>query len=174
MEREIEVKILEIDLENVRQRLDKVGAQFSFRHEFWAIFWEDPTEGIVQKGDLLRLRKEGEETRLTYKRKISSDGPKIMQELETVVADMAAMRDILEAIGMKSYQTTRKYRTQYDLPQGHVVIDEYQDYMSKIPAFLEIETTSEEKLYEIVSLLGFRPEDCKSWNTHDLMNHYGV
>lgn len=174
MEREIEVKILEIDQSSVRQRLEKVGAKFSFRHEFWAIFWEDPSESIIKKGDLLRLRKEGDETRITYKRKISDDGPKVMQELETVVTDMAAMKDILEAIGMKSYQTTRKYRTQYDLPQGHVVIDEYQDYMAKIPPFLEVETDNEGKLYEIVALLGFRPEDCKSWNTHDLMKHYGV
>ncbi|MEL6590334.1 MAG: class IV adenylate cyclase [Bacteroidota bacterium] len=171
---EIEVKILAVDLSALKQKLSDIGAELAFRHEFWAIFWEDPEEGIVKRGDLLRLRQEGPETRLTYKKLISSEGTKIMEELETVVEDMGAMKTILEAIGMKSYQSTRKFRTQYELPQGHIVIDEYQDYMAKIPPFVEIETDSEEKLYEIVSLLGFRPEDCKSWNTHDLMVHYGV
>jgi adenylate cyclase class 2 len=171
---EIEVKILDIDPETVRQCLTAQGATFEFHHEFWAMMFDDADGKIVAKGNLLRLRKEGETVRLTFKHKVESGPLKVMEETETVVEDLLSMREILLKLGYRITRETRKFRTQYALPQGHVVIDAYQDQLAAIPPFVEIETDSKEKLYEIVSLLGFRPEDCKNWNTNDLMKHYQI
>jgi hypothetical protein len=52
------------------------------------------------------------------------------------------------------------------------VIDNYQDEMAYIPAFIEIESPTEAELYEMAALLGFRREDCRSWDTRDLAEHY--
>jgi predicted adenylyl cyclase CyaB len=172
---EIEVKILDIDVPAIRQQLQQLGAHTEFdQREFWAVFFDDPQGRIVAKGDLLRVRKEGEEVVMTYKKKIVSHTVKVMEELETTVGDMDTVCNILRQLGLQVIQETRKLRSQFALRQGHVVIDEYQDYMSIIPPFVEIETDSREKLHEIVTNLGFGPEDCKNWNTHDLMRHYEV
>ena len=172
---EIEVKILDIDVSAVLKRLGELQAQTEFeKREFWAMFFDDPQGSIIARGDLMRIRKEGPEVVMTYKKKIANDTVKVMEELETSVADMPTMCNILKHLGLHVTQETRKLRSQYALEQGHVVIDEYQDYMSIIPPFLEIETDSREKLHEIVARLGFRPEDCKNWNTYDLMTHYEV
>lgn len=171
---EIEVKILEIDRDSVLARLQELGAKKSFDGEMLALFYDKNDENIAKKGDVLRLRKEGETTVLTYKKFVSQDGAKIMEEYETSVGDVSQMRKILALLNFEEKKKTRKFRTQYDLGDTHIVIDDYQDELARIPEFIEIEAPSLERMEEVVALLGFSTDQCLSWNTYHLMKHYKI
>ena len=41
------------------------------------------------------------------------------------------------------------------------------------PVFMEVEAPTVERMYEVAQLLGYEPKDCLSWNTYDLVQHYG-
>lgn len=171
---EIEVKILEIDRPALEARLHALGAVRSFAGEMSAVFFDWPGRGLTAAGQVLRLRREGPVTQLTFKERISQAGTKQMHEHETQVADPAVIRIIMSALGLERIKETRKFRTQYDLGDTHVVIDDYQDQLAGIPPFLEIEAPTESRLFEVVALLGYAPADCRDWSTYELVQHYGL
>ncbi len=169
---EIEVKILEIDRPQVEKRLTALGATLSFDGEMAALFFDYADQRISTAGSVLRLRKEGPRSVLTHKRPRPTQGAKVMHELETEVGSFDATREILQATGLEVIKSTRKFRTQYDLPEGHVVIDDYQDDLAAIPVFVEIESPNLTDLQTLVLRLGFSLEDTNTWNTYDLVQHY--
>ena len=171
---EIEVKILEIDVSAVEQRLSELGAQKEFDHELRAIFYDFPDGRIIQNKELIRLRKEGPKTVLTHKRSIPSGTVKIMEETETEVADFELMDRILQNMGLLRTKETRKTRAQFQFRNVHIVIDNYLGELADIPPFLEIEASNQTELEEMVEILGFRQEHCRNWNTYDLVKHYGL
>ncbi|MGB3691352.1 MAG: class IV adenylate cyclase [Spirulinaceae cyanobacterium] len=169
---EIEVKILEIDQEIIEDKLQELGASKSFAGELYAIFYDFSDSSIRQQGDVLRLRKEGEETVLAYKKHIAQGEAKVMEECETLVSDLGNMKTILETLGLKVIKETRKFRTEYTLEDTKIVIDDYQDALEHIPVFIEVEAPNIRRMHEVAKLLGYEPKDCKSWNTYDLAQHY--
>jgi adenylate cyclase class 2 len=170
--KEIEVKILEVDPDAIRQRMAALGAELHFKGELHALFFDFPGSPIKEKGDVLRLRKEGDEIILAYKKRVSKEGTKIMEEHEIAISNFEETQQILAHLGMKVVAGNRKFREEYVLKNSKVVIDNYQDEMAYIPAFIEIESPTEAELYEMAALLGFRREDCRSWDTRDLAEHY--
>lgn len=172
--KEIEVKILDIDRSEIERKLKSLGASVSFDGEMIATFFDYPDRSVQKKGDLIRLRTEGDVSVLAYKRHISSQGAKIMEESETVIENPAQMKNILKGLGLLPVRENHKHRIQYDLGDTHIVIDRYMGDLAYIPEFIEIEAPGEERMNEVVRLLGFQPEDCVSWNTYDLIRHYKV
>ena len=171
---EIEVKILEIDQALIEQKLISLGATKTFDGVMRAVFFDFEDNSIALKGDLLRLRQEGESAVFAYKKNITQGETKVMEELETVVTDPQNLEAILSYLGIQATRVNEKHRVEYTLGDVHVVFDDYHGHLSAIPVFLEIEAPSEEKLFEMVRLLGYKPEDCNNWNTRDLIVHYGI
>ncbi len=171
---EIEVKILEVNPLLIQEKLTAMGAEKHFDGEMHAVFFDFEDGRVKEKGDVLRLRKEGEETILAYKKRVSREGAKIMEEHETAVSNFEEIRTILAYLGIHSFTETRKFRTEYVLGDTHIVIDDYQDELGFIPPFIEIEAPTLARLQEVAGKLGFQPKDCLSWDTHDLVKHYKV
>lgn len=171
---EIEVKILEINAEAITQRLLALGATKAFDGLMLAQFYDFEDRRILANGEVLRVRLEGAETVMTYKKPISKGEAKIMEEHESRVESPSHIQPILQAMGLQIVKETRKHRTEFILPDGHVVIDDYQGALAAIPVFLEIESPTQEQVYHIASALGYGPESCKSWDTRDLIQHYGI
>jgi len=169
---EIEVKILEVDRPQVEQTILELGGQKSFDDEMIAWFLDTPDGSIRAKGDVLRLRKEGKDTVLTYKRHVSRGEAKIMEELETSVGDADSMLNIYRTLGYEVVKITHKHRTQYDLGKVHVVFDNYKGDLAPIPEFIEIEAPDMEAIEETVQALGFHMKDCNNWSTRELVHHY--
>ena len=169
---EIEVKILEIDPGEIEKKILQNGGSKHFEGELHAIFFDFEEGSIGAKGDVLRLRKEGNETVLAYKKHVSKGEAKIMEEYETKISDFSTLRIILKQLGLEGVKQTRKFRTEYLLGQSSLVIDDYQDALSHIPVFLEIESPDLSQLRQIATILGYSEQDCKSWNTYDLIVHY--
>jgi predicted adenylyl cyclase CyaB len=169
---ELEIKILEINPEAIITRLKDLGALLEFDHELEAIFWDFPDSRLSSEKKILRLRREGISTSITFKSPKHLEGAKLMEELETQVADPQIMVGILESVGMTQVQRTLKRRIQYLLDETHVVIDYYMDELAAIPPFLEIEAPDMDVLRNTVRRLGFSMDQTSTWNTYDLIRHY--
>ncbi len=169
---EIEVKILEVNVQELREKLTAMGGRLSFDAEMKALFFDTSAGSIKAGGDVLRLRQEGEEAVLAYKKHVSRGAAKVMEEIETRVEDPESMRKILEEAGLEVVKQTRKFRSQYELEDAYVVIDDYQDDLGHIPPFIEVEALSMARLEEVVKALGFSMEDCLNWSTRELAMHY--
>lgn len=173
---EIEAKILEVNLPVLKTQLAKLGAKKSFHGELYAIFFDHPGDSLLARGAVLRLRKEGDQVALTYKAKVPGSDPalKVLDEREVIVHDFEGMRSILAGMGYQETSASRKFRTQYELPEAHIVIDDYQDAAASIPPFVEIEAASAEVLYATAAQLGFGREQLLNWNSFQLFAHYEV
>lgn len=171
--KEVEVKIPEIDRVAVEAKLRSLGASKTFEGDVETVFFDMPTKPIAKANNLLRLRKKGSESELTFKRFVANKSAKVREEYEVVVSDFDTTRLILESIGFVGYQRLKKHRSSYALKDGVTVdLDEYTGEFSYIPQLMEIEANDVATLHSHIKRLGFNPEDAKPWTTFDLVNHY--
>ncbi len=171
---EIEAKVLEIDVEQIQAHILSQGGHPDLDDIFEAWFFDRSNMEITNRGDLLRLRREGHSVVVAYKQKISTDGAKVMKETETQVADAENMIGILKSLGLEPIKTTKKRRIQYQWEDCHLVIDDYQGELAAIPPFLEIEAPSRERLADALNMLKIDPKEALPWSTYDLVKHYGL
>jgi adenylate cyclase class 2 len=92
-------------------------------HEINALY-DLPGQPLRKRGDLLRLRKYGNDWVLTHKSKGVAGRHKTRVELETKVADGEKMDAILHALGFRPTFRYEKLRAEWSNGKGHVVIDE--------------------------------------------------
>lgn len=154
MNTEIEVKFLNIEFDDIRTRLQAIGAQCEqpMRLMRRAIF---ATPGMdEQRNAFIRVRDEGHRTTVTYKQfdEISLTGAK---EIEVQVSNFESMLAILAKTDMRqrAYQESR--RETWQIGDVEVVLDEWPWLQS----FIEIEGASEERVREVAGQLGFAWED---------------
>ena len=165
MHTEYEVRILNIDKEEVVEKLNKLNATFE-----WDELQRRYVYDFIPKVDnkWIRLRTNGKKTTLTIKNLVSSeiDGT---QELEIEVDSFERTNLILKELGYeaKGYQENR--RRQYLLNGVEIDID----YWPLIPTYLEIEGPSEEKVYEVMKKLGLKKKDVTSLDVQNIYLNYG-
>lgn len=171
---EIEAKVLEIDPAAIIQKLVALGAAFDFEDEFFAIYFDDAAARLGAAQQVLRIRKEGADVRLTFKAPHADTqaGIRSREELELPIGDFEMMRVILQRLGYVEYLKMRKIRTQYTLNGTHVVIDTHIDELSFIPPYLEIESPSHDDLFHTADLLGIRRDQLIDWNAARVMEYY--
>ena len=98
--REVEVKILDIDVEAVRKRLLELGATKVFDGDVDFIMFDYPDGRIRSKNEHFRLRKIGDKVELVHKSSPEPvEGFKIRKETETCVEDFDTMIEILKNVG---------------------------------------------------------------------------
>jgi predicted adenylyl cyclase CyaB len=171
--KEIEIKIIEIDRKNVEESLATLGAAKTFDGDVATWFFDFQDGTIARARNLLRLRRFGDKTDLTFKKFIESQSAKVRHEYEVSISDFESMRLILESVGLFPIKQMEKHRTSYTLKSGvEVDIDKYAGEYSHIPELLEIEGEDVETIHLHAKLLGFKPEECRSWTTFDLIDYY--
>lgn len=172
--KEIEAKIIEVDPKAVVARLEELGAEWEFTLPFKAAYFDLPDMPLKSKGEVLRLRQEGEKVVLTYKYPLleASEGIKVREEKEVTLDDHDTMWAILTGLGYRPGLIMNKIRTQYKLANAHVVLDRYEDEFAHIPPFLEIEAPSVAELKEVAEMLGYSSDDLKNWSAAELIAYY--
>ena len=160
---EYEVRILEIDEDQIKKKLDEIA-----KFEWNQLQRRYVYDFIPKEKKWIRLRTNGDKTTLTIKNLVNSkiDGTK---ELEIVVDDFDKTNLILKELGYnpKGYQENR--RIQYSLNGVEIDIDSWP----MIPTYLEIEGASEEDVYKTIELLGFTKEDCTTKDVQQIYLDYG-
>ena len=167
--KEIEVKILEIDPEAIKKKLQELGAEKVFAGEMTSFAFDYPDGRIIAKGELLRLRQEGDKAVLCYKSDAATGlDYKVMEEIKTEVSDFNSMQKILEKAGLRKVRDYSKKRESYQIDNIRFEIDVYPG----IPALVEVEAPTKQDVEKGVGLLGFSMEDSCTLNTHELFKKY--
>ncbi len=168
--KEIEVKVLEINVEKTEKKLKEIGAEKVFSGELINSYFDFPDKRLEKEEKILRLRKKGDRVILTYKKMINREKAKVMDEYEFEVQDFELLKKFFKEIGLLPIYEFKKHRTTYELNKIHFEIDKYPD----IPAFLEIEAPDLKTISEMVSKLGFSPDEANSYSIKEVLEYYGV
>ncbi len=170
--KEIEVKILDINRQEIETKLIELGAKKIFEGELEAIFFDNKESSIRTSKQTFRLRKEENKIFITHKKIIPSKDLKIRDETEIEVSDFEVARKLICAIGFKEISTSKKRRISYKLNNVKIEFDKLLDDQDFVPEFLELESENEESIFEFANILGFKKEDCKAWTGKDVINYY--
>ena len=169
---ETEVKILQVNRNKIEEQLIELGAKKAFDGDIRTIFFDFKSGDIVKAKNVLRLRKEETKTELTFKKVNYTKAAKHAEELTVEISSLETMQKILENIGLRGSEDMLKHRVSFKLDGARFDIDRYLGEYSFIPEFLEIEGKNVDSIRDYASKLGFKPEDCLSWSTYDLIQHY--
>jgi predicted adenylyl cyclase CyaB len=169
---ETEVKILEVNRKKVEEQLRSFGAEKVFDGEVRTSFFDFKDGAIVKAKNVLRLRKEEDQAELTFKKVSFNKAYKQAEELSVDISSLETMQQILEYLGLHEIENMHKHRVSYKLGNARFDIDRYLDKYNFIPEFMEIEAENVEAIHELAGKLGFKPQDCLSWSTNDLIKHY--
>lgn len=160
MKTEYEIRVLEINKEEIVNKLKKLGAimKGNFKQKRY-VYDLKPAEN----GKWIRLRTNGKVTTLTYKDIVSNtlDGTK---EVEFEVEDFDKANEFLEKIGFinRSYQENE--RIQFILNNVEIDIDSWP----MIPTYMEIEGKSEEEVLNMKRVLNIDESNVTTLNCDDI------
>ena len=166
---EIEVKILEIDPKKVVAKLKELGAKKVEAGLVHITAFDFPDDRLVKSGSYLRVRTFGHRTELVLKNPVERGRFKVMEEIETIVADYEATVALFKALGMKVFARQEKYRATYKLGSIRFELDKYPS----MPWMMEVEANSEEKVEEGVGLLGFSMAQTNPKSVVEIFSNYG-
>lgn len=169
--KEIEVKILDINIEETITKLNKLGAKKIFDGILYAVYFDDKDETLKKNKKILRLRKEGNIAVLTRKTIISKERAKIAEEEEEEVDFDQTYLQLISQGYIPNF-VLQKHRQTYKLNDSKIEIDTYQGAHSFVPTFLEIESPDLNKLEEIVIKLGYDKKHALPWSSKEVIKHY--
>ena len=158
MQTEYEIRVLEINKEEIIKKLENLGATLKGNFDQKRYVYDlKPAEN----GKWIRLRTNGKTTTLAYKNVVSDtiDGTK---EVEFEVEDFNKANEFLENIGFinRGYQENK--RIQYT----GVEID--IDTWPLIPTYMEIEAKTEEEVIKMKELLDVDESKVTALNCDDI------
>ena len=165
MKTEYEVRVLEIDHDEMVKKLESLGAELQF-DTLQQRYVYDFNPVIDSKW--IRLRTNGIKTTLTIKdlNAKTIDGTK---ELEIEVDDFDKTNQILEELGYKNRGFQQNKRTQYILDGVDIDLDRWP----LIPEYLEIEGENEQAIYDCLDKLGISKDKIVTLDVSSIYTHYG-
>lgn len=177
--KELETRVVDIDVDNIRKILNDLGAEkVKEEYQINNIYDFDDNRLLNAKG-YARIRvtddrlNNKEVVYMTTKKMLSQGTFKEMEENETIVEDKEAASKIFTSLGLSLKQAIKKYRESYKIKDSLVEIDINDKSFCPFP-YLEIETSSEEELKEILGLLGYTIEDTTSKTIYELLDERGL
>lgn len=175
---EKELKILEIPVGEVVQKLEELWAEKHFEGVIHDVYYDFPDElehKMEANGRMFRLRKKGEEHIYTIKNKrkeikrqewlIAKD------EHEMPVSDIESFAKVLEKYGMQKTREKQKHRISYRLGEVEFDID---DYENGIPPLLEIEAHDKKTIVKWQEQLWLSEYKTLIWGSRKLFRNYGI
>ena len=160
METEYELRVLEVNKEEIIKKLEELGATKKGIFEQKRYVYDlRPAE----KDKWIRLRTNGTVTTLTYKDIVSNtvDGTK---ELEIEVESFEKTNEFLERIGFKNRNYPENERIQYILNGVEIDIDSWP----MIPTYMEIEGKSKEDVINMKKILNIDETKVTTLNCSDI------
>ena len=162
---EYEVRILEINRDEIIKKLESLKATFQ-----WDAIQKRYVYDFIPRvdGKWIRLRTNGIKSTLTIKNLVSSeiDGT---QELEIEVDNFERCNLILKELGYEPKGYQENIRRQYLLNGVEIDIDSWP----MIPDYLEIEGPSEEAVFNTLEVLEFSKEDSTTRDVEGIFLDYG-
>ncbi len=177
--KELETRIIDINVDDIRNKMNILGA-IKVKSEDQVNEIYDFEDGrLLENNGYARVRTTidrltGKETVFMTTKKMLSQGTfKVMEENETIVEDGEMARRIFKSLGLILQESISKYRESYKLNDSLIEIDINDKNFCPFP-YLEIETTSEERLEEILTLIGYTLADTTSKTIYEILAERGI
>lgn len=174
--RELEVKILNIDLNQMEEKIKKLGGKLIAK-EVQVNTLIDSKDKYIEKNldSYLRIR----ETRsiledsikytLTMKKNVEREAIRENIETNIDISDREAMIKLLENLGYFVYQEGYKERTSYMLEGARLDLDTWDKDTYPYP-YMEIEVKNEEDLEHMINKLSISKENISTKSILELRN----
>lgn len=176
---ELETRIVDIDVENIRSILLENGAEKVKMEDQINDIYDFEDGRLLAKKGYARIRTVNDRLNnkilyfMTTKKMLSQERFKVMEENETIILDKVMGEGIFKSLGLILKESNKKYRESYKIYDSLVEIDINDKSFCPFP-YLEIETDSEEKLEKIVKLLGYTLDDTTSKTIYDILSERGI
>ncbi len=162
---ELEIKMLDIDIENLRKKLESTGAFIIMN----ALLRSTIFYSVSNKDqEYIRVRDEDQKVTLTYKQ--ICEGGLATIEHEVSVNSYEDAIAFLELIGLKKKRMDEKHRIRYKLDNAFIDIDTWPG----IPTYVEIEANAEHDIHVVCGKLELDFERRFMGDTLDVFRHYGI
>ncbi|NFO04503.1 CYTH domain-containing protein [Clostridium botulinum] len=175
---EIETRIMDIDIDNIRKLLIDNGAENIKKEDQINDIYDFEDGKLLSNKGYARIRTVTDNINnkvvyyMTTKKMLSQERFKVMEENEVIINDKKMAEGIFKSLGLKLKESNKKYRESYKIFDSLVEIDINEKKFCPFP-YLEIETTSEENLDKVVKLLGYTLEDTTSQTIYDILAERG-
>lgn len=169
MPEELEAKFAVESLEPLRRVLARAGRERKPPLFERNVVFDTPARDLLAKGQLLRLRRCGGASTLTWKRpsaQAAVEGVKAMEEVQTRVEDHDAMRSLLLGLGYAERFLYEKVRQVWTLKQAEVCLD-----LLPFGHYVEIEG-DRESIPAAAALLGLPMGRAMALTYHDLFREH--
>ncbi|MBP3581954.1 MAG: CYTH domain-containing protein [Clostridia bacterium] len=166
MKTEIEARILDIDAQEIIDKLESLNATFVGD---WLQLRNCYDFNPVKPNSWIRLRTNGKETTLTIKEieNLTISGTK---ELEIIVSNFEETDKILNKLGYKARSSQENRRIRYMLDGVEIDIDSWP----KIPTYLEIEANTQEEIISVLKKLDIDKNKLVTLDVVSIYSHYGL
>jgi adenylate cyclase class 2 len=176
---ELETRIIDIDVDNIRNILLSNGAEKVKTEDQINDIYDFEDGRLLEKKGYARIRTINDMLNnkivyyMTTKKMLSQERFKVMEENEVVIDNKKMGEGIFKSLGLILKESNKKYRESYKLHDCLIEIDINDKSFCPFP-YLEIETDSEENLEKIVKLLGYTLEDTTSQTIYDILSQKGL
>lgn len=177
--KELETRIIDIDVENVKSILLSKGAEKVKSENQINDIYDFEDGRLLSKKGYARIRTVNNMLNnsvvyfMTTKKMLSQEIFKVMEENEVIIDNKEMGEGIFKSLGLILKESNKKYRESYRLLDCLIEIDINDPSFCPFP-YLEIETASEEKLEVVLNLLGYTLENTTSQTIYDILSQRGL
>ncbi len=169
--KEHEIKVLDVDIEQLVKKLEKIGAKKVYDDERTIIALDTPERMFLNKHDkLIRVTDEGS---IKVTMHVNQSKPEIKEGIKFKTSRLKETMDFFHQLGLDPISKVKAKRISYELGKIDFDIDKFP----AIPAFLEIDIEFiKEEGYELEQLLkelGLENNKVVVMGTEDIHNLYG-
>lgn len=177
--KEMETRIIDINVDDIRKKLKNIdGKKVKEENQTNNIF-DFPDKRMLNKKGYARIRVVEDLLNnkfvyyMTTKKLVSQEKYKVMEEHEIEISNAEEGMEIFKSLGLELVESIQKYRESYKYKNSLIEIDINDKSFCPFP-YIEIESSSEEEIKEIVSLLGYTMEDTTSETIYEILKNKGV
>lgn len=176
---ELETRVLDIDVDSIRKKLTDLGAKKVKEENQINDIYDFEDKRLLNAKGYARIRTIDDRLNnetviyMTTKKMLSQGTFKVMEENETIVENKEMSERIFISLGLVLQESIKKYRESYELMDSLIEIDINDKAFCPFP-YLEIETSSQEKLEQILSLLGYTLADTSSKTIYEILEERGL
>lgn len=166
MVKEYETKVLEVNVSEIKKKLRSLGAKEKHKEVLMRRWVFDIGS---KNSEWIRLRDDGKSITLTYKRKNGSAISET-EEIEIAVSNFEEAAQILMKLKFKNKYYQENKRITFILNDIQFMIDTWP----MIPVYLEVESSSENKVQAGLKLLGLDGSDAGNLSSEEVYSRYGI
>lgn len=178
--RELEVKILNMDLRELESKIQGLGAtlisneiQVNTLIDSKDNFIQDELDSYMRIRETKSLLTDKVKFTLTMKRNINRDGIRENIEINTDISDKESMLQIFKILGYEVFKEGYKERTSYILGNVRFDLDKWDTSTYPYP-YMEIEVNDEDELEEMIKLLNIPKENISTKSIVELANEINM